>query len=169
MLFENIFRELQHRRIRYLVIGGIAVNLHGFARATGDLDIMLWLEESNLQKFVDMVKFLKMKPRVPVAVESFLDSRTRESWIREKGMKVFSVYNPKREIEHIDVMLEEYISFDQAYKNREVISAGGIKISLLSIPDLIKLKKIAGRERDKIDIQALKQIMEIKSEKKKTS
>ena len=169
MLFEAIFKELDRRRIRYLVIGGIAVNLHGFARATGDLDIMLWLEEENLEKFVDMVKFLRMKPRAPVPLESFLDPQQRSKWIKEKGMKVFTVYNPKKEIEHIDVLLEKYISFERAYKNREVISAGGIKISLLSIPDLIKLKKIAGRERDKIDIQALKQIMEIKNEKKKIS
>ena len=168
MLFEAIFKELDRRQIRYLVIGGIAVNLHGFARATGDLDIMLWLEEGNLEKFVAMVKFLKMKPRAPVPLESFLDLQQRNKWIKEKGMKVFSVYNPKKEIEHIDIMLENYISFDRAYQNREVVSAVGIKISVLSIPDLIKLKKIAGRERDKIDIQALKQIMEIKNEKKKT-
>ena len=48
MLYEKIFRELAQRKIKYMVIGGIAVNIHGYSRATGDLDIMLSFEDDNL-------------------------------------------------------------------------------------------------------------------------
>ena len=50
MFYERIFRELANRNIKYLVIGGIAVNIHGYSRATGDLDIMLSLEKDNLER-----------------------------------------------------------------------------------------------------------------------
>lgn len=150
MFFESIFRELEDRGVKYLVIGGIAVNFHGYDRVTGDLDILVgW------------------RPRLPVSLEAFADSKRRESWIREKGMKVFTLYNPKKEAEHVDVMTEDYLDFDKAYQNKKMVSARDIRIPLASIPDLIKLKKIAGRERDKVDIMALRKIMEIEGEKKK--
>ena len=81
-------------------------------------------------------------------------------------MKVFSVYNPSQEIEHIDVLIENLIDFDKAYKTREIVNAGNLKVPVVSIDDLIKLKKISGRKRDEIDIAALKEIKIVKGEKK---
>ena len=162
MFYEEIFRELQQKQIRYLVIGGVAVNLHGFSRTTGDLDLMLSMDPRNLKKFVKIIRSLGWKPRLPVDLDDFINNKKRDYWIQEKNMKVFSVYNPKREIEHIDVMAENYINFDKAYQSREEVFAGDIKITVLSIPDLIRLKRIAGRERDEIDISALEKIKELK-------
>lgn len=167
MLFESIFRELEERGVKYLVIGGIAVNFHGYDRVTGDLDILVGFEKENLEKFVAAIKSLRWRPRLPVSLEAFAQPKNRESWKKQKGMKVFSIYNPKNEVEHIDVMTENYIDFKQAYQNKKLIFARGIQIPLASIPDLIQLKKIAGRDRDKVDIMALEKIMEFKSEKKK--
>lgn len=164
MMFESIFRALEKRRVKYLVIGGIAVNFHGYDRVTGDLDLFVGLDEENLKKFIGAVKSLGWRPRLPVSLEDFTDSKKRKSRIKEKGMKVFSIYNPKKEAEHVDIMTETYLDFDKAYKNKKMISANNIKISLASIPDLIRLKKIAGRERDKIDIMALKEIQELNRE-----
>lgn len=164
MMFESIFKALEKRRVKYLVIGGIAVNFHGYNRVTGDLDLLVGLDEENLKKFIEAVKSLGWRPRLPVSLEDFTDSEKRKSWIKEKGMKVFSIYNPKKEAEHVDIMTETYLDFDKAYKNKKMISANNIKISLVSIPDLIRLKKIAGRGRDKIDIMALKKIQELNRE-----
>lgn len=167
MFFESIFKELEDRGVQYLVIGGIAVNFHGYDRVTGDLDILVGFDKENLEKFIAAIKSLGWRPRLPVSLEAFADSKRRESWIREKGMKVFTIYNPKKEAEHVDVMTEDHLDFDKAYQNKKTVSARDIQIPLASIPDLIKLKKIAGRERDKVDIMALRKIMEIEGEKKK--
>lgn len=168
MLFESIFRELEERGVKYLVVGGLAVNFHGYDRVTGDLDILVGFDRKNLEKFIAAIKSLGWRPRLPVSLEAFADSKKRASWIREKGMKVFTLYNPKKEAEHVDVMTEDFLDFDKAYQDKKMISARDIQIPLVSIPDLIRLKKIAGRERDKIDIMALKEIQELnQSEKKK--
>ncbi len=161
MFFEKILEELSIAKIKYLLIGGVAVNLHGFPRATGDLDILISLDATNVKKFVEMIKRLQWKPRLPVALDSFRDPKMRQSWIKEKGMKVFSVYNPKKEIEHIDVMVENYIDFERSYKNKKVIPVGHIKVPVASISDLIQLKRIAGRHRDQIDIRALIELQKI--------
>ena len=49
MIFERIFKSFQEQDIRYAVIGGIAVNLHGYNRLTGDLDIILSLDDETLR------------------------------------------------------------------------------------------------------------------------
>jgi predicted nucleotidyltransferase len=73
-------------------------------------------------------------------------------------MKVFSVYNPSNVMESIGVMIEDYVKFDEAYDRRRVINTMGVEVPLVSIDDLIKLKEHAGRGRDKIDLDALKEI-----------
>ena len=167
MFYEQVFKKLNKKRVRYLVVGGIAVNLHGFPRVTGDLDIMLDLNDGkSVNGFVEVIKVLGFKPKIPVQVDDFAIPSKRKSWIEEKNMKVFSVYNPSQEIEHIDVLIENLIDFDKAYKTREIVNAGNLKVPVVSIDDLIKLKKISGRKRDEIDIAALKEIKIVKGEKK---
>ena len=167
MFYEQVFKKLNKKKVRYLVVGGIAVNLHGFPRVTGDLDIMLDLNDGkSVNGFVEVIKVLGFKPKIPVQVDDFAIPSKRKSWIEEKNMKVFSVYNPSQEIEHIDVLIENLIDFDKAYKTREIVNAGNLKVPVVSIDDLIKLKKISGRKRDEIDIAALKEIKIVKGEKK---
>ncbi|MCU0607572.1 MAG: hypothetical protein MUF78_09195 [Candidatus Edwardsbacteria bacterium] len=89
----------------------------------------------------------------------------REEWIRTKNMKVFSVQNPGNSLEHVDVLLEDTIGFRKAYDRREIIRSGDLVINLVNIDDLIRLKEIAGRERDLIDIKALRKIKELRNEK----
>lgn len=47
MYYELVFRNLNKKKVRYVVIGGIAVNLHGIPRATADLDLMVDLEKET--------------------------------------------------------------------------------------------------------------------------
>lgn len=165
MLYEKFFRTLNEKELKYLVAGGIAVNLHGFARATGDLDILIALTDKEISKFIEAVKKLELIPRLPVKMEDFADAKKRKEWIHTKNMKVFSVYNPENPMEHIDVMIDEIINFDKAYENRVVMHSKKLEIPVISIPDLIKMKEAAGRERDLIDVKALKKIQGIKNGK----
>jgi len=59
---------LNRKRVRYLVVGGVAVNLYGIERATGDLDLVVDLEDRNLKRFIRAMKELGFKPKVPVAL-----------------------------------------------------------------------------------------------------
>ena len=160
MLYENILNELEKNNVKYLVIGGIAVNLYGYQRVTKDLDIMLSFEKENMEKFVKIVTSLGLKPRVPVDIEELADKNKRELWIKEKNMKVFSFYNPQNDLEYIDVMILEDINFDESYLHKRIMHDGRITTSVVSIDDLITLKEAANRPRDKADLEILKKIKE---------
>ena len=166
MLYRNILKRLQDEKFEYLIVGGLAVNLHGYTRATADLDIVILLSEENIRKFVSVIKSLNYKPRVPVELEDFISKENRKKWIEEKNMKVFSVYNPEDEAEHIDILIQYNLNFEEAYKKKVVYNVGGINIPVISIPDLIRLKEEANRRIDELDIAALKKIMELQNEKK---
>jgi predicted nucleotidyltransferase len=165
MLYQKIIEKLNDEQVEYLVAGGIAVNLHGYIRATMDLDVFMMLDDVNTGKFIKIVKELGYKPKVPVTIDDFSDPAKRREWINKKNMVVFSVYNPDDDMEHVDILLEDKIDFHKAYKRREIIKSGGLTINLISLDDLIRLKEIAGRERDKIDIKALQKIKELRNEK----
>ena len=80
-------------------------------------------------------------------------------------MKVFSVYNPRNELEHIDVLIIYSLDFSEVYKRKVVYKVQEVEIPTISIQDLVKLKKEAGRKIDELDINVLTRIMELKNEK----
>lgn len=162
MFYEKIFREFFAQNLRYAVIGGIAVNLHGYPRATGDLDIILALTDDEIAKFAGIAKKLGMVPRLPVKIEEFADPIKRREWISEKNMKVFSVYNPVDPLEHIDIKIEGDDDFERLLKNAVKMKVKDFEISVVDIDDLIGLKEVAGRGRDLTDVAALKKLKELR-------
>jgi len=166
MFYIEVLKKLNGKKVRYLIIGGVAVNLYGFPRMTFDLDLMIDLNDfKSVSGFVDSMNELGFKPVIPVKIEDFINPENRKTWSQEKNMKVFSLYNPLKEIERVDVLIENYIDFNEAYKKRKNIDAQEAILPLLSIDDLINIKKIANRKRDIIDIEALEKIKEIENEK----
>ncbi|MEW6221779.1 MAG: hypothetical protein AB1476_00450 [Candidatus Hadarchaeota archaeon] len=161
MYYEKVLRELNARGILYIVAGGIAVNLHGVPRATSDLDILLYLESSNVGKLVDIMKKLGYKPRAPV---SFTDITLEnlEKWVKEKHMKAFSFINPKVPYEEVDIILDHPLDFERVYKRIEFITAKNVSIPLISLDDLIKLKKHSKRLQDLSDVEALRKVKKMK-------
>ena len=162
MFYERILRGLQHQKVKYLVVGGLAVNLHGYDRITADLDIVLSMSDANIKRFIAVAKKLNMKPRIPVKVEDFADKKLRSIWIKEKNMKAFLISNPANAEEHLDVIIDHPVDFVKAYDRRVNIKAGDLRVPLMAISDLIRMKSFAGRPKDLIDVQALRRIKELK-------
>lgn len=155
MFFEEVFKALNKARVKYVVAGGIAVVLHGYARFTNDLDLIVHLEEKNLEKFFEALKSAGYLPKVPVTKDQFKDSKQRKKWEKEKGMIVFSFVENAPPHKIIDMFIHEPIRFDLLYKNREDIKIEGAIIPIISIDHLKKIKQKAGRDVDKNDIVQL--------------
>ena len=161
MFYDEILIDLTNHNVKFLLVGGMAVNLHGFDRTTGDLDVLLYMKDENLKKFMKVVKKWKLAPSAPININDFLDKDKRNIWINEKNMNAFSLINPNRSYERLDVVIESPIDFNEAFSHGKKIVLDNIKITICSIEDLIKMKKHANREIDKLDIKALKKIQEL--------
>jgi hypothetical protein len=158
MVFEKLFSSLNEGAVKYMVAGGMAVNLYGIERATADIDIVLKLEKKNLQRFVKVADKLGLKPKVPVKLEDFIDPENRKGWIREKGMLVFSLFDPKNPFFLLDILVEIPFDFDEVYRQRKKLKFENVIISLLPIEKLIEMKEMSGRPQDKADIFYLRKI-----------
>ena len=90
MYYLEVFNKLNKAKVRYLVVGGVALVLHGVVRLTADLDLFVDLEENNLNKLLKALAELGYKPRLPVSPTDFANRAIRENWIKEKNMIVFS-------------------------------------------------------------------------------
>ncbi len=163
MLYENVFRSLKAQKIQYVVVGGVAMVLHGHVRFTFDLDLIVALSPKNLTRFAKVMTKMGYRPRVPVDPEDFADRALRESWRKEKHMKVFTYIHPNEpSFGQIDVFVYEPIPFKELYWDRVIVKEDGMEVSIVSLPHLLKLKKLAGREKDAGDIAALKKLMKAK-------
>lgn len=156
MFYEEVFRELNRKKVKYVVAGGIAVNLHGVPRVTEDLDLIIYLGIENISKFSKAMEELGYKPKIPVKIEDFGVKKNREAWIKNKGTVVFSLWNKDIPYRIIDVFVKDLVDFKELYKDRVNIRAGMFRIPVVSIEHLIRLKQIAGRKQDISDIVSLK-------------
>lgn len=87
---EWVVGGLERANVRYLVVGGVAVVLHGYLRTTLDLDLVLHLERDNVERALKALSGLGFQPQVPVPLSSFADPQVREGWFGDKNMTVFS-------------------------------------------------------------------------------
>ena len=159
-LFKKLFSSLNKATIKYMVAGGIAVNLYGIERATADLDIALELEKRNLLKFINVAEKLGLRPKIPVKLGDFIDPEKRRSWRMDKGMLVFSLYDPKNPFFLIDIFTEIPFDFDAIYKQRKKVKFENIFIPVVPIRELIAMKEKSNRPQDRADVFYLKKIMD---------
>ncbi len=158
--FQRIFKELSDEGIDYVVIGGLAVNLHGIPRMTYDIDLMILLNARNVKKLVSKLKSWGYLPRVPVQPEDLADEQIRNSWVREKNMKAFSFYSDKQPLGEIDLIIDSPIPYEEVRKRATILDLGGVNVPVISIPDLIELKLKSGRKQDHSDIEHLRNLLE---------
>ncbi|MBI4060599.1 MAG: nucleotidyl transferase AbiEii/AbiGii toxin family protein [Elusimicrobia bacterium] len=154
-LFEPVFAALNGAGSRYVVVGGLAVVLHGHPRLTADVDIILDLEPVSAKKAMEALKKIGLQARAPVDPAAFADARQRESWIADKGMTVFSLYSPSSPLLSVDLFVRAPIPFEKLWSRSKTIDLGGTKIQVASIDDLIAMKRAVARPQDLLDVEAL--------------
>jgi len=167
MIYEEIFREFEFRNVKYLIVGGIAVNLYGYIRLTMDLDIMVDLSDENLSKLIEIMDKFNYTPRAPIKSDEILFDEKRDKWIKEKRAVVFTFINLKKPYKCIDIFLKNPVDFEMAYSHKTVMSVRDIKIKVASVEDIIKMKRVLGRPRDIEDIGHLEKIKLIKNRENK--
>ena len=164
LLYEPLFRALNASGTRYVVVGGVATVLHGYARLTADIDLILDLEEEAAARAMRALGGLGLQPRAPVRAADFANVRIRESWVHDKGMQVFSLFHPDNPMLSVDVFTSHPVEFETLFGRADVCDVGDVSVRIASIPDLIHLKRLADRPRDRDDIEKLQRIARFKEE-----
>ncbi|MFA5138666.1 MAG: hypothetical protein WC728_05475 [Elusimicrobiota bacterium] len=156
---ETIIRALNGAGARYMIAGGLAVVAHGFLRFTADIDIVLAFDDENLGRALPALSKLGYQPRAPVPMQDFIDPAKRAVWVKEKGMRVFSLFSSAHPATEIDVFVEPPFDFDAAYAAalRQELCPG-VEAVFVGLDDLLRMKRDAGRPKDLQDIGELESL-----------
>jgi hypothetical protein len=157
--FLSVFRALNNLEARYVLVGGLAVVLHGVDRITADIDLTLDLAPEQAIRVIQGLQAIGLKPHAPVRAEDFARENVRESWRLDKGMTVFSFWDPAHSHPSVDLFIQNPIPFEELWSESIVVELSGTTIRVASIGHLIRLKEISNRPRDVADISLLRELM----------
>ena len=153
---EAIVRALENASVRYIIVGGLAVNAHGYSRMTRDIDLVIQLESSNTQRGLEALLGAGYRLMIPEKPEAFADPEMRERWRTEKGMIVLKLWSDEHRRTPIDVFVYEPFDFDREYDSAVWVEISpGLRAPIISLPALLQMKREAGRPRDLEDINEL--------------
>ncbi len=158
MFYLDLFSALDRHKVDYLLIGGLAVSLHGVERATMDVDITVGMNPQNLQALIDVARELKLTPVLPVALESISNVELLREWHEKRHLEVFALRTPELAGVTIDVLLFPPLSFAEMDNHAVKFDVAGTMIRVVSIDDLIALKQAVGRPIDLSDVEHLKRV-----------
>ncbi len=131
------------------------MNLLGYPRFTGDIDILLALDAANLERMSALMKRMGYEQRLPVSLEELGDEKKTLKIIKEKNLIAYTFNNPKEPQFGIDVIVGESLNFQKYHQRCQQMKVWDIAIPVISIDDLINMKRKANRQKDIEDLQAL--------------
>ena len=158
MFYVDLFSALARHKVDYLLIGGLAVSLHGVERATMDVDITVAMNPENLTSLIEAAKELKLSPVLPVPFESLRDLELLRRWHAERNLEAFALRSADLTGVTIDVLLFPPVEFAGMASRADVFKVANVDIQVVSIDDLIALKQAVGRPIDLSDIEHLQRI-----------
>jgi hypothetical protein len=158
MFYLDLFSALARHKVDYLLIGGLAVSLHGVERATMDVDITIAMNPENLAALIATAKELELTPVLPVPLESLGDQELLRKWHAERNLDAFALRAPGLAGVTLDVLPFPPVEFFGMLHRAVVFDVADVPVQVVSIADLIALKQAVGRPIDLSDIAHLKRI-----------
>jgi hypothetical protein len=147
--FEKLLAGLARHGVDFAVVGGLAVILNGYPRLTLDADILVQNSPENLRRLLDYLK------------------TWGEGWARELKVEDFNVDQGAVRVSE-DFDLDIFISMrgkslDGFRPNLLYFDSDDVRIAYLAPADLIFLKEGSLREKDQLDVSAMKEILSRKT------
>ena len=144
--YQDLLSLLLQHGVEFVVVGAHALAVHGVARATGDIDVLVRPEPRNAERVCAALRAFG----APLATHGVSAADfVREGTIYQLGL-------PPRRIDvitHIDG-----VSFEQAWAGRQVRRIDDLDVPFLGRPELVQNKRASGRPKDLADLALLDEI-----------
>ncbi len=139
--FKEFIESLNDNRVRYLVVGGYAVALHGYPRYTKDIDIWVEMTQENAARIVKALDQF-----------GFGSLNLKESDFTEPDQIIQLGFPPRR----IDILTTlPGVEFSECYLSHTTVMMEGVPVNFIDLENLKKNKKATGRHQDLADLENL--------------
>jgi len=139
--FKEFIELLNAHQIKYLVVGGYAVTIHGYPRYTNDIDIWLQVDKTNAENIIETLKDFGFSS-LNIKAEDFLEPD-----------KVIQLGFPPNRIDLLTSI--SGVEFEDCYPKRVFVEIDGLKIDFIDLDSLKVNKKASGRHKDLNDLENL--------------
>ena len=158
MDYLGIFEQLHKHQVKYLLCGGLAVNIYGIPRMTADIDIILDFDKENLKQFEICIVNEFYQSQLPISLSLLSTQHERIKLIKEKNLIALSYFNTRGNVMSMDVLIDVPLNFADMWERKTTRTLDEITIHIVSVNDLIKLKEYSNRKQDLDDIYLLSQL-----------
>jgi len=147
---RGLFAALAEAKVEFVVIGGIAVGLHGFLRATEDLDIVPAPDAANLDRLCDVLE----AQQATLLLNPSRRFGSREAWMLRRGRNV-SITTPHGDLDIVRTLpgVPDYAALTSDAERYDI---DGMTVVVASPGKLTEMKRARGNEQDEADIAALR-------------
>lgn len=154
---RQLVRELSRAGIDYCVIGGVAVNLHGAARRTYNLDLVVSPERATLRTLAGLLESLGLHCQEGFALEELGDARRRRRLLLE-GNVVGAMFCDARGTSEIAVVVSPLVEPARLLRRAVTLRVGTLGVRTVALDDLIFMKRVSGRLHDAGDVARLEKV-----------
>lgn len=143
--FAAALRDLNAARLRYVVVGGIAVIRHGAIRATKDIDVAVAMDAENLA-------------RLDGLIDRWQATNPDGTPLRRRDVAPGGVLMLRTPHCFVDVLSEQLLPgrFDDVLARADSKRIDGVQAPICSLADLVAMKRAAGRTADELDLERLR-------------
>lgn len=153
---EAIVKALNDAGVEYLIVGGLAVNAHGYERLTVDVDLVIGLQRENILRGLQALLAIGYRMSIPVTPEEFSRPELRDQWRRDKNMLVLHLQSDQHRRTPVDIFVHEPFDFRLEHGRAKWETLGsGAQVPIVCYETLLAMKRQAGRPKDMLDIEAL--------------
>lgn len=154
--YRALFAALNDAGIRYLVVGGFAVNLHGYSRFTGDLDILLALDHDNLDRMGSLMDTQGFSQRLPIDVRLLSDQEQVQQLLESNEVTSYSFIAGDQTFCNVHILLDASRHFAELNERAVRIDIENeLTIPVISTEDLLSTKRQSRSPQDRFDVAAL--------------
>jgi hypothetical protein len=147
---DEIIRVLVAHQVDFVVIGGVAVQAHGYIRLTHDLDVIVRPDILNATRLSEALIELEAELRTAGTLKLSNPHQLR----RAPQVPVLTRAGPL-DVVNVDHVAGAPKSYDALRDAALLVNLDGLDIQVAGLSDLIRMKRAAGREHDLADIEAL--------------
>lgn len=153
MLLFDVTDSFDSHKLKYVLVGGYALALHGLVRATMDVDFVLQLRLGDFELAEAALAKIGLKSRLPIRAQDVI--KLRQEYIENRNLNAWSFVDYQNPTRQVDILITKDLRDLQV----ETISVSGRKLSVVSLSELLRMKKEAGRPQDLVDVENIKNKM----------